>query len=57
MTRVQSWRMLGCLVACAVLVPIVTVAAEGGLLTGIPTPTDSKSLGTGEIGSGGEKAN
>jgi hypothetical protein len=49
--------MLSFLVACALLVPIVAVAAEGGLLTGIPAPPDSKSLGTDEIGSGGEKAN
>jgi hypothetical protein len=55
MTRVRTSRFLHCLMACALFVPVVALA-EGGLLAGIPTPADSKSLGSDTVGSGGEKA-
>ena len=55
MIRVRTSRFLHCLMACALFIPAVAVA-EGGLLTGIPAPADSESLGTGTVSSGGEKA-
>ena len=56
MTRVRTSKFLHCLMACALFVPVVAVAAEDGLLAGIPAPADSKPLGSGAAGSGGEKA-
>ncbi len=55
MTRAWTSRFLCYLMVCALFLPAVAVA-EGGLLAGIPAPADSKSLGTGTVGSGGEKA-